>query len=111
MSPFIICMKVELRFKVFGWLGNIIRPAAGWIRIPFDTAKLIIGDAKDIHIHSHIDVLAYRAVALASLHFCSDAKEDLLEIERLIAILNDDARTRHWEVQKKKIEMCNALFK
>ena len=101
----------RLRFKVFGWLGNIIRPAAGWIRIPFDTAKLIIGDAKDIHIHSHIDVLAYRAVALASLHFCSDAKEDLLEIERLIAILNDDARTRHWEVQKKKIEMCNALFK
>ena len=94
----------RLRFKVCGWLSNIIAPLTGWIRSPFDRARSTIKDAKDIHLHSNIDVLAYRAVALAHLHFCEDAREDLPEIDRLVAILNDDARTRHWADQKQQID-------
>jgi len=82
----------------------MIQPLAGWIRNPFDVARSTIKEAKDVHVHSHIDVLAYRAVALAHLHFCDDAREELTEIDRLVAILNDDARTRHWLNQKMQID-------
>ena len=84
-------------------MGKIVNSVALWIGKPFDTARLLIGDAKEIHIHSHIDVLAYRALALADLRFFEDAGQDIPEIDRLVAILNDDARTEHWENQKKKI--------
>ena len=94
----------RLRFKVFGWLAKIIIPSlVSWIVTPFDIARLTIVDAKDINIHSRIDVLAYRSVALAHLDRCKDAKEDLAEIDRLIAIFNDGARTEHWQNQKREI--------
>jgi hypothetical protein len=95
----------RLRFKVAGWLPKIIPPLAGWIRYPFDMARSTIVDARDIHLHSNIDVLAYRAIALAHLHYCEAAKEDLPEIDRLVAILNDNARTRHWAHQKQQIDI------
>lgn len=94
----------RLRFKIWGWLGKIVKPLALWIKDPFDTAKAWIGDAQEIHIHAHIDVLAYRAVALADLRFWDDARQDLSEIDRLVAILNDEARTRHWKEQRRRIE-------
>lgn len=93
----------RLRFKLFGWLGVIARPVSQWILLPFEAAYSTIGDAKDIHIHSRIDVLSYRAIALAHLRYCKEAQEDVSEIRRLIAILNDDARTRHWEKQEEEI--------
>jgi hypothetical protein len=93
----------RLRFKLFGWLGMIARPVSRWILQPFNVAYSMIGDAKDIHLHSRIDVLAYRAIALAYLRYCREAQEDVPEIRRLIAILNDDARTRHWEKQEDEI--------
>ncbi len=96
----------RLRFKLFGWLGVIIRPLSDWILQPFGLARSTIGDAKDIHIHSRIDVLAYRAVALAHLRRCEEAKQDVSEIERLIAILNDNARTKHWDNQRREIQRC-----
>ena len=94
----------RFRFKVFGWSAKIITPLVDWIMRPFDVARSRIGDAKDIHIHSRIDVLAYRAVALAHLGRCKDAKEDVAEIDRLIAIFNDGARTVHWKNQRAEIE-------
>jgi hypothetical protein len=94
----------RLRFKVFGWLAKIIAPLVDWIMRPFDIARSAIGAAKDIHIHSRIDVLAYRAVALAHLSRCEDAKADMPEIDRLISIFNDGARTEHWKDQKWDIE-------
>jgi hypothetical protein len=96
--------KGRLRFKVLGWLARMITPVAGWIKDPFDTARSMMEGAKDVHVHSRIDVLAYRAVALAHLRLCDAAADDLPEIERLIVVLNDDARTRHWENQKKQID-------
>jgi hypothetical protein len=94
----------RLRFKLFGWLGFAIRPLGDWILRPFEVARFTIKDAKDIHLHSRVDVMAYRAVTLAHLKRCQDAKEDVPEIHRLVAILNDDARTRYWEKQAKEIE-------
>ena len=44
-------------------------------------------------------------MALAGLHFMDEAREDLAEIGRLVAILNDDVRTRHWENQKREIDL------
>ena len=41
---------------------------------------------------------------LADLRFFDAAREDLPEIDRLVAILNDDARTDHWKEQKRRIE-------
>jgi len=94
----------RLRFKFFGWLGVIIRPLADWILHPFEIAHSTIDGAKDINLHSHIDVLAYRAMALAYFGRCLKAQEDIPEIYRLIAILNDDARTRHWAKQAQEIQ-------
>jgi len=93
----------RLRFKLFGWLA-VVPPLAEWILRPFNIARSTIDDAKDIHLHSRVDVLAYRAVAIARLRRCQNATEDVPEIDRLIAILNDDARTRHWENQRHEIE-------
>lgn len=93
----------RLRFKVFGWLAKFISPLVNWIVVPFDIARSRIADAKDLNIHSCIDVLAYRAVALAHLNRSKDAKEDVAEIDRLIAIFNDGARSEHWQNQKRDI--------
>jgi hypothetical protein len=94
----------RFRFKVFGWLAKVLPSLVNWIMAPFDIARSTVVDAKDIHIHSRIDVLAYRAVALAHLSRCEDAEEDLSEIDRLIAIFNDGARTDHWKNQRRDIE-------
>lgn len=94
----------RLRFKLFGWLAVVMPPLADWILRPFNIAHSTIDDAKDIHLHSRVDILAYRAVVLARLRCCQDATEDVPEIDRLIAILNDDARARHWENQRHEIE-------
>ena len=94
----------RLRFKLFGWLGVFIRPLADWILHPFEIAHSTIDKAKDIHLHSRIDVLAYRAIALAHLRRCREALEYVPEIHRLIAILNDDARTQHWKKQVEEIK-------
>jgi NAD-dependent SIR2 family protein deacetylase len=97
----------RFRFKVFGTLVMFLTPLTDWIVIPFDIARSTIMDAKDINIHSRIDVLAYRAVALGHLGRCEDAKEDVPEIDRLIAIFNDGARTEHWQNQKREfIDQC-----
>ncbi len=94
----------RLRFKLFGRLGIAIRPLGDWILQPFEVAHSTIKDAKDIHLHSHIDVLAYRSIALAHLGRCQEAQENVPEIHRLITILNDDARTQHWKNQAEEIK-------
>lgn len=90
----------RLRFKLFAWLGAIIPPLRGWILEPFDAAYTHIDDAKDIHLHSRVDVLAYRLVALAQFGHCRGVQEEIQEIDRLVGILKDDARLKHWENQK-----------
>ncbi|MCG3145727.1 MAG: hypothetical protein HONDAALG_03400 [Gammaproteobacteria bacterium] len=94
----------RLRFKLFGWLGIFVPLVRKWILRPFDIARSTIDDAKDIHLHSRIDVLAYRAIALAHLRQCREAKREIPEIFRIIAILNDDARTQHWKKQAEEIK-------
>ena len=79
---------------------------------PFDVARSTNDDAKDIHLHSRVDVLAYRVVALANLKHCHEAIKDKTEIDRLVAILKDDARSKHWEIQAMEIERCcSAILK
>lgn len=98
----------RLRFKTLGWLAVITPSLTDWILSPFNTAYSTIGDAKDIHVHEHIDVLAYRALALARLHQYEDGWKEVHEIDRLITILNDRARTLHWNNQRREIEkLCN----
>lgn len=98
----------RLRLKLLSWIGVFIRPLADWILQPFEVAYSKIEEAKDIHLHSRIDVLAYRAIALAHLKRCQEAQHDIPEIHRLIAILNDDARTQHWKKQVEEIKRyCN----
>jgi hypothetical protein len=97
----------RFRFKLWGWLTKLICPLGDWIMEPFDIARSTIGYAMDIHIHSRIDVMAYRALALAYLGKYGDATEDLLEIDRIVAALNDNARTEHWKNQRRKIEDCD----
>lgn len=98
----------RLRFKLFGWLGVFIYPLANWILQPFEVAHSTIDEAKDIHLHSRIDVLAYRAIALARLGRCQEAQSNVPEIHRLVGILNDDARAEHWKKQAEEIQQyCN----
>lgn len=95
----------KLRLKLFGWLATLVYPLAQWILEPFNIARSTIGDAKNIHLDSRVTVFAYRAVALAYLRRCQEAIEDVPEIERLITILNDISYTKHWENQKREIEL------
>lgn len=100
----------RLRFKLFGWLATLIGPLADWIIAPFDFARSHIDQAKEISLHSRIDVLGYRAVALAYLRRCRDIKQDLDEVSRLIMLLKDDARTQHWSKQRDVIQHhCNLV--
>ncbi len=94
----------RLRFKLFGWIARVVNPIARWIIEPFNTARSTIDDAIDIHLHSRVDVLPYRAVAFAYLHRCQEAREDLEEVERLVQILKDNARMKHWQAQRSTIE-------
>lgn len=94
----------RLRLKILGLIAVMFHPFAAWIIEPFNRARAHIDNAKDISLHSRIDVLAYRAVALASLRRCGDLREDVAEVTRLITILGDDARTRHWRDQQKEIQ-------
>jgi hypothetical protein len=98
----------KLRFKLFGWSARYLPFLTQWIIRPFNVAYATIKDAGDIHLHSRIDVLAYRSVALAYLGESRKAKETIPEIDRLVAILagssKDNARARHWIDQKQKIE-------
>ncbi len=100
----------RFRYKTLGWLAVGIQPLADWILEPFHLARASISEAKDIDLHGRIDVLAYRAITLAQLHRCQEARQDLLEIDRFIAVLNDDARSRHWKKQRSEIERRCQLF-
>ncbi len=93
----------RLRFKLFGRLTKNKNFLNNWIIKPFDYAYSLIGKAGDIHIHSYIDVLVYRTIALAQLGYCKSIRKDFREIDRLIKILNDNARMKHWNNQKKYI--------
>lgn len=94
----------RLRFELFGGLGVVVKPVADWILRPFNVARSVIGDARDIHIHSRIDVLSYRAVAMAWFGRCDDIREDIQETDRLTEILKDEARAMHWEHQRREVE-------
>ena len=101
----------RLRFKIFGGIRIAIRPLNNWILEPFDVARSTIDDAKDIHLHSRVDVLAYRAIALAHLKHCHEAVKDMTEIGRLVGILKDEARSKHWEKQAQEIRrFCHATL-
>lgn len=101
----------RLRLKLFSWIAKRLPFLTNWIIKPFNFAYSIIYSAEDIHIHSLIDVLAYRVVALARLKRCKNIRDDIHEIDRLISIFNDDARTRHWKNQKKDImKNCFKIF-
>ncbi len=93
----------RLRFKVVGWLATVLIPLRDWILHPYQRAYSTVANAKDISVHSRIDVMAYRAIALAHMGRCEDARHQVPEIDRLIAIFQDQARTEHWEKQKQEI--------
>lgn len=101
----------KLRFKLFGWIAKKLTFLINWIIQPFDFAYSIIDSAEDIHLHSRIDVLAYRAVVLTRFRRCQNIRDDVHEIDRLINIFNDDVRTKHWKNQKKDImKNCLKIF-
>ncbi len=94
----------RLRLGLFGWLGTRLGQVANWILQPFEIARTEIVNAGDIHVHSSIDVLSYRALAAARLGHCDQALMDVPEIERLIKLLGDQARTSHWEEQEAELQ-------
>lgn len=100
----------RLRLGVFE-----VRPDTGpfdqdQVVAPFLSARRLIDNAGDIHIHSRIDVLSYTALALAHFGRCMEAWRDVAEIERLCDVLSDQARVEHWsQVQRPKLEhLCPA---
>ena len=98
----------KLRLQLVSWIGSLARPLASWVLEPFNIARARIDDAGDIHIHSRIDVLSGRSLALARFGFCEEAWRDIPEVKRLCGILADQPRTKHFfENQLPKLEqMC-----
>ena len=102
----------RLRFHLFGWLALSIRLLMDLQS--FNTARSTIEDAKDIHLHSRVDVLAYRAVVLAYLHRCREAREDLDEVDCLIKVLegqseNGTSGNSAHRVKSRRIAKCLLL--
>lgn len=85
--------NIGIRISCVGWL----------VLIPFHVARKQILAAKDIHIHSLIDVLSYRAVAMAYFGKSIDARTDIPEIDHLVETLRDGARKEYWQRQKNQI--------
>lgn len=100
--------KGRLRYKMFGWLAMLVPVIGDWIIKPFDTAKVYITKAGDIHISSEIQVLAYRAIVLARLGRCRKLTDEISEIDRLVSIslgtIKDNAEITHWQKQKREIK-------
>lgn len=98
----------KLRLQLTSWMGPLARPLAYWVLKPFKVARARIDDARDIHIHSRIDVLSGQSLALARFGFCEEAWRDIPEIKRLCRILADEPRTKHFlEGQLPKlVQMC-----
>lgn len=96
----------RLRFAIWRLLGKRIPLVGNWILQPYNVAYSTIGKAKDIHLHSLVDVLAYRSIALAYLGHFKEATMDVPEIDRLVAILKDEKREVYWKQQKEEIEKC-----
>lgn len=102
--------KGRLRLAIWGWLGMRIPLVGSWILKPYNVAYSTIGRAKDIHLHSSMDVLAYRSVALAFLGYSNEAIMTVTEVDRLVAILKDEKRGEYWERQKEEImKRCHHL--
>jgi hypothetical protein len=101
----------KLRLQLVSWVGPLARLLAYWVLKPFEIARRRIDDAGDIHIHSRIDVLSGRSLALARFGFCEEAWRDIPEIKRLCDILADTPRTKHFfEGQLPQLEqMCAPL--
>lgn len=102
----------RFRFILFRRLAVRAKIIANWIIQPLDFARSRIAEAEDIHLHSIVDVLAYRAVILAHLGKRQKAREDISEIDRLVDILvgtvEDNARKTYWREQKRSIErLCS----
>lgn len=95
----------RVRLTLLGWAGAKLPLVADWILAPFDFARGRIRDAQDIHLHSLVDVLAYRAIAGARLRRCMIALEDLAEVDRLVLTLADAARQDHWSQQRREISV------
>ncbi len=86
----------KLRLQLVSWMGLLVRPLASWVLKPFNVARARIDDAGDIHLHSRIDVLSGRSLALARFGFCEEAWHDIPEVKRLCGILADQARSQHF---------------
>jgi hypothetical protein len=97
--------SARLRLRLAWSFG---RPVIGVLRShilsEFDTAKHHIGLAEAIHVHSTVDVLSYRALALARFGRCDDAWVDFVEAERLADALGDAARREHLRRQRERLE-------
>jgi hypothetical protein len=89
--------NIGIRFPYLGWL----------VLIPFHAARKRILAAKDIHIHSLIDILSYRAVAMAYFGKSIDARTDIPEIDHLVDTLRDSTRKEYWQRQKNQILLSN----
>jgi hypothetical protein len=94
----------RFRLELFSWIAVVAKPIADWILSPFDIARNTIDGARNIHLHSRIDVLSYRAIAMARFSRCQEVWKDVPEIGRLIDILRDEARANHWENQRRELE-------
>lgn len=95
----------RLVYGVARKLGPLRRtPLAQVVLQPFNRAKSYIQETEDIHLHSKVDVLSYRAVALAWAGYCQEAVAELREAERLSNRLSDEARKEHLVEQWKELE-------
>lgn len=98
----------KLRLQLVSWMGSIASPLASWVLKPLEIARARIDEAGDVHLHSRIDMLSGRSLALARFGFCEEAWKDIPEAKRLCGILADQARTKHFfEGQLPQLEqMC-----
>ncbi len=86
----------KLRLQLISWMGPLARPLASCVLKPLEIARTRIDDAGDIHIHSRIDVLSGRSLALARFGLCEEAWRDIPEVKRLCRILADAPRSKHF---------------
>lgn len=95
----------RLRAFLTGFLGKSLRRRVSpYVLGELDKARHHMNKAGTKHVDAKVDLLSYRALALASLRHCAEARREFAEAERLAGTVRDDARTKRLQRQRRALE-------
>lgn len=95
----------RLRVFLTGLLGkSLSRRLSPYVLRELDRARHHMNKAETEHTDAKVDLLSYRALALARSDRCAEARREFAEAERLAATVQDHARIKRLRRQRRELE-------